>query len=434
MNWDAIPSQDESTPKRPATRRVTEEIHNFLHRVQHTGSSGSPSLSRGNSTRSRHRPPPRSALRQRIITAYKKYTCTDTQRFLQAVADEDLPTVLRFLFPTLGRQTSAGVGHSDTAVGTPPVPKFEELTPEGYSLSSNLSDPGTSPNWDPTHTPISPNVCDESQRTALHIAASKGNVAMILMLIRAGADVNTRDVLGNTPLHIAVVSNYINCVLALLQAGADITASNGSRNPVTPLDLARNRLRSIRTHERSILGCWDQEDGKKLPSPTKGDEVPPGWSNVRHDFHRVVSNIKEIIQILQFYASRTAPGHPPHSGVNAPFNAPSATSLVLRQPPQFTLNATGLSPSEPSDHRIIASELDQLLGKLTNLDLDNPLVSRSDIAAIPNLPNSGSSETRTPTDSMLVTTSHARRAVPGGTGEKEMDEILDRLEKLLCDL
>ncbi|KAJ1648788.1 hypothetical protein IWQ61_009916 [Dispira simplex] len=434
MNWDANPSQNKSTPKRPTTRHVTEEIHNFLHRVQHGGSSGSPSLPRKDASRSRPRPAPRSALRQRIITAYKQYTCTDTRRFLQAVADEDLPTVLRFLFPTLGRQTAAGVGHSGTAVGTPPVPKFEELTPEGFSIPSNLSDPGTSPSWDPTHTPISPNVCDESQRTALHIAASKGNVAMILMLIRAGADVNARDVLGNTPLHIAVVSNYINCVLALLQAGADITASNGSRNPVTPLDLARNRLRSIRTHERSILGCWDQEDGSELPPSSKGKEIPPGWSKMRHDFHRVVNNVKEIIQILQFYASRTARGHPPHSGVNTPFDITPATSLVVCQPPLLSLNATGLSPSEPSNHRIVASELDQLLGKLTNLDLDSPLVAHPDIATFPSSSSSDPSATRAPTDTMVVTTSHTRRAVPGGASEKEMDEILDRLEKLLCEL
>ncbi len=44
------------------------------------------------------------------------------------------------------------------------------------------------------------NAADEKRRTALHFAATKGNLAVLKMLLDHGANVDSRDALGNTAL------------------------------------------------------------------------------------------------------------------------------------------------------------------------------------------------------------------------------------------
>jgi len=61
----------------------------------------------------------------------------------------------------------------------------------------------------------------EDGRTALHVAATFGNVSVIDWLARAGADVNARDAKGMTPLMTACFERESDAAYGLLEAKAD---------------------------------------------------------------------------------------------------------------------------------------------------------------------------------------------------------------------
>jgi len=61
-------------------------------------------------------------------------------------------------------------------------------------------------------------------RAALHVAAS---ASIVYALVRAGADVDSRNAYGGTPLHAAVVEAP-GVILALLACGADLAAADGT--------------------------------------------------------------------------------------------------------------------------------------------------------------------------------------------------------------
>src|SRR5262245_1516108 len=74
--------------------------------------------------------------------------------------------------------------------------------------------------------------------TALHYAADRGDVAMVEMLVYAGASVGAMTRIGQyTPLHVASQAGSVAVVRALLKAGASATART-STTGVTPLHLA----------------------------------------------------------------------------------------------------------------------------------------------------------------------------------------------------
>ena len=87
------------------------------------------------------------------------------------------------------------------------------------------------------------NLFDYVERTPLMIAVQLDNAAIAQHLIRAGADVNARDEphSGDTALHKAVASGNLKMVELLLKAGADPTI--GGWMWITPLDNARERKR-----------------------------------------------------------------------------------------------------------------------------------------------------------------------------------------------
>ncbi|MFH1448082.1 MAG: ankyrin repeat domain-containing protein, partial [Candidatus Micrarchaeota archaeon] len=56
----------------------------------------------------------------------------------------------------------------------------------------------------------------------LHKAASKGIENIARMLIRKGADVNTKSADGLTPLHDAAYNGHTGAVKLLIEKGADM--------------------------------------------------------------------------------------------------------------------------------------------------------------------------------------------------------------------
>jgi ankyrin repeat protein len=77
---------------------------------------------------------------------------------------------------------------------------------------------------------------DHIKQTPLHIAALKGNIGIIKILLDKGADIKAKDKYGDTPLHIAVKKGYKDAVKVLLKGGADVNVKNNDHKK--PIDYA----------------------------------------------------------------------------------------------------------------------------------------------------------------------------------------------------
>jgi Ankyrin repeats (3 copies) len=94
---------------------------------------------------------------------------------------------------------------------------------------------------------------------ALHLAASQGNGAIISILLRSGAGVNSRDGEGQTPLQVCAEHGHIESMEVLLASGADpnktnsegfsimLAAVKAGKEKVVEV-LVRNMKSSIATH------------------------------------------------------------------------------------------------------------------------------------------------------------------------------------------
>jgi ankyrin repeat protein len=80
------------------------------------------------------------------------------------------------------------------------------------------------------------NVRNKYGNTPLHFAASSGQLSVVTLLLEAGANMNVRNKHGTTPLHSAALSGQLSMVTLLLEAGANIDFRN--RFGQTPMDLA----------------------------------------------------------------------------------------------------------------------------------------------------------------------------------------------------
>ena len=67
----------------------------------------------------------------------------------------------------------------------------------------------------------------------MHCAACKGHSAVVIELIKAGADVNATGMNGETPLHVATKTGKACVIAVLLGAGADANkVDNEGRKPL----------------------------------------------------------------------------------------------------------------------------------------------------------------------------------------------------------
>ncbi|TQD91516.1 hypothetical protein C1H46_022914 [Malus baccata] len=77
------------------------------------------------------------------------------------------------------------------------------------------------------------NCCDQYGLTALHAAAIKGHKDVARVLIRFGSDLESQDGEGHAPLHMAVVGGSLETVKILVHGGANVNAkSNGGATPL----------------------------------------------------------------------------------------------------------------------------------------------------------------------------------------------------------
>ena len=81
-----------------------------------------------------------------------------------------------------------------------------------------------------------PNLKNTSNISALHLAASAGNVKHIVYLKSLGLNINTQDSEGNTPLHEAAQLCRYDAANLLIMYGANKYITNNKGE--IPLDLA----------------------------------------------------------------------------------------------------------------------------------------------------------------------------------------------------
>jgi len=79
----------------------------------------------------------------------------------------------------------------------------------------------------------------EDGRTALHVASSHGRIAVIMLLLEHGANVNAQDLYGYTPLHEAAKEGHTEVVQLLLKYGSN--ANVQKKDGWTALHLAAPR-------------------------------------------------------------------------------------------------------------------------------------------------------------------------------------------------
>lgn len=117
---------------------------------------------------------------------------------------------------------------------------------------------------------IDVDIADDRERTALHVAADRGQLPAVLFLIEKGCNVNQTDSGRRTALHYAVEVCAVEVVAALLEGGAAADVRERARGR-TPLHLATvtNSLEILKLllkplledpwHARSVLKVADKD-------------------------------------------------------------------------------------------------------------------------------------------------------------------------------
>jgi ankyrin repeat protein len=82
----------------------------------------------------------------------------------------------------------------------------------------------------------SPNETDEGGSAGMHIAAGSGNLQLMAILYKAGADINQKDAIGSTPLDYAAEHGRLEAAKLLIQMKANVNAQN--KNGMSPLMFA----------------------------------------------------------------------------------------------------------------------------------------------------------------------------------------------------
>jgi len=100
-------------------------------------------------------------------------------------------------------------------------------------------------------------------RSALHFAATTGNVEMIPFFTHL---VNAFDRDGYTPLHIAVWFGYTDFVEALIKENADANITSRDETEMTPIDMAR-RFEWHRTEQLIANMTTLNRPHDKAPAP-----------------------------------------------------------------------------------------------------------------------------------------------------------------------
>lgn len=175
-------------------------------------------------------------------------------------------------------------------VSTAP-PKNESLAPEAkepdttrrQSISSAVADTENHTEslldaaWDGNLEAVtralqnaSPKSCDSSGMTPLHLAAERDHLAVAMLLLDRGVDVNTRAERGRTALHLAARSASADMVEMLLErAGADVNAQTSDGK--TALHYAASSATDGNENRREVVRVLRDWDADPTIKDRRGD-------------------------------------------------------------------------------------------------------------------------------------------------------------------
>ena len=134
------------------------------------------------------------------------------------------------------------------------------------------------------------NTQDNEGRTPLHLAALKGDIGTVKVLISAGADIHALNEEGATPLHLAAKGGHSEVVRILIEAGADATANVSDNSGNT--DAMRRSRRKMKFTERvspndrlcGECGAWNRWQANLctvLQGISRRNRTPPSeWSKL----------------------------------------------------------------------------------------------------------------------------------------------------------
>ncbi|XP_031622771.1 GA-binding protein subunit beta-1-like [Contarinia nasturtii] len=71
------------------------------------------------------------------------------------------------------------------------------------------------------------NIQTNDKQTSLYIATSAGHEDVVSMLLEKGADVNIQEIYGSAPLHKAVEISFVEIIGCLRRKGANVHLKNG---------------------------------------------------------------------------------------------------------------------------------------------------------------------------------------------------------------
>jgi len=129
------------------------------------------------------------------------------------------------------------------------------------------------------------------QRTPLHVACEKGNIALLELLCLHGADVNVQTTSGFTPLHYFVEKNQSYGCIALILKGSDWTIKNIKEQSAMDIALSGNYRVALTILRLASEAKNEFEEDQKLIS--EGNKQNSGHSFAQI-FKTLVKNIPNI--------------------------------------------------------------------------------------------------------------------------------------------
>lgn len=127
------------------------------------------------------------------------------------------------------------------------------------------------------------NIQDWSGRSALHYAASNGEIGITQMILANGGIVNKRDRYSYTPLHYAAEAGLTEMVKLLLSKGALYNMKTINQETPLCLAIANNRLETVKAlleagddikhyQDQDILALAKTDEMRTLLTPA--EELP----------------------------------------------------------------------------------------------------------------------------------------------------------------
>ncbi|KAG0204339.1 hypothetical protein BGX33_008570 [Mortierella sp. NVP41] len=190
--------------------------------------------------------------------------------------------------------------------------------------------------------------------TPLHLAARRGHLEMVMVLVQLGGDVNSRGERQWTPLHESMSQNHSNISSLLIACGADLEAKNDAGE--TPEDVGRRGGLSPEvlaehldvTKAKNCSAGLVHSIGAHLPShlsPAVAAETRSGSSSRRASHEQLTTNT--LKSLMMSSSSERNHASMDQSRVSGHFAHPSSSSSLLLADLSHNGSSTAVGTKSP---------------------------------------------------------------------------------------